>query len=505
MYYGFKNYKEQSGKDYYDNNNNNEISIDNLKILKTEIKSSDFIENKNCGNDFEQSISLKSCIFLPVNSINDKEIYTKEYRHFYALKIIITKIKEAYKTKYLLNEGKYKIIPFSNNYFKIIIEGYQDYYISYNDEGIFIKNNDKFLRLKDYKNYSTYQKQSQNSKTDIYQGTFNLYTIDRIKSNYEVSLFSTSCEIDGLFDVLEDIKISDFGVNELYSNYDDNKIIKKDSLIVYEIKSGNKERKLLEQMLYKSHFINQYIKFIYNKPIYYIGFYRTKGITESEFKEYKVEENKIVNDINKVKLNDIKEQKINSIDNKIKTYNDKFKDDIKNINNSNISKTNENNETNETNENNDKKDKKENRIEIEEANIYEEETNFKSDLEKNSNDNQIIEIDSPNYYLYDKLNNLPLKITIFQLKDTIFGEYLKYEKEDLNLLRNLNKRMNNVETELGSIKMRLSNVENEVKKIEGIEAKVKTIEEKVAKIDDIEFNLKTLMSHFNLEYKKGPQ
>ena len=64
--------------------------------------------------------------------------------------------------------------------------------------------------------------------------------------------------------------------------------------------------------------------------------------------------------------------------------------------------------------------------------------------------------------------------------------------------------MNNVETELGSIKMRLSNVENEVKKIEGIEAKVKTIEEKVAKIDDIEFNLKTLMSHFNLEYKKSP-
>jgi len=43
--------------------------------------------------------------------------------------------------------------------------------------------------------------------------------------------FSTSCEIDGLFDVLEDIKISDFGVKELYSNYESN-IIKKDSLIV---------------------------------------------------------------------------------------------------------------------------------------------------------------------------------------------------------------------------------------------------------------------------------
>ena len=51
-----------------------------------------------------------------------------------------------------------------------------------------------------------------------------------------------------------------------------------------------------------------------------------------------------------------------------------------------------------------------------EENIFEEETNFKSDLEKNSNDNQIIgieklklKINSPNYYLYDKLNDLPFK------------------------------------------------------------------------------------------------
>ena len=39
--------------DYIDNNDNNEISIDNLKILKTDMKNSDFVENKNYGNDFE--------------------------------------------------------------------------------------------------------------------------------------------------------------------------------------------------------------------------------------------------------------------------------------------------------------------------------------------------------------------------------------------------------------------------------------------------------------------
>ena len=97
------------------------------------------------------------------------------------------------------------------------------------------------------------------------------------------------------------------------------------------------------------------------------------------------------------------------------------------------------------------------------------------------------------------MNDLPLKITIFELKDTIFGEYLKYEKEDLNLLMNLNKRMNNVEKELGSINMRLNKVEKKIERIEG----------KVDRIDNIESNLKILMSHFNLEYKedisKNPQ
>ena len=77
MYYEFKNYKDQSGNDYIDNNDNNEISIDNLKILKTDMKSSDFVENKNYCNDFEQSISLKSNIFLPVVQLMIKKFIQK--------------------------------------------------------------------------------------------------------------------------------------------------------------------------------------------------------------------------------------------------------------------------------------------------------------------------------------------------------------------------------------------------------------------------------------------
>ena len=63
--------------------------------------------------------------------------FTQRNIGVFILKIIITKRKEAYETTYLLDEGKYKIIPFSNNYFKIILKRYQDYYISYNDEGIY--------------------------------------------------------------------------------------------------------------------------------------------------------------------------------------------------------------------------------------------------------------------------------------------------------------------------------------------------------------------------------
>ena len=52
--------------------------------------------------------------------------------------------------------------------------------------------------------------------------------------------------------------------------------------------------------------------------------------------------------------------------------------------------------------------------------------------------------------------------------------------------------MNNVETELRSINMRLNKVEKKIERIEG----------KVDRINNIESNLKILMSHFNLEYKE---
>ena len=53
-------------------------------------------------------------------------------------------------------------------------------------------------------------------------------------------------------------------------------MIKHDSLIIYEIKSGDQEKKLIRKMRKRCHFIYQHLKIIYIKPIYYIGFFKEK-------------------------------------------------------------------------------------------------------------------------------------------------------------------------------------------------------------------------------------
>ena len=56
------------------------------------------------------------------------------------IKILNTKSVSTKKYKsQLFEEGKFKVIPFSNNYFKIYLKNYEAYKISYNNKGITIK------------------------------------------------------------------------------------------------------------------------------------------------------------------------------------------------------------------------------------------------------------------------------------------------------------------------------------------------------------------------------
>ena len=87
------------------------------------------------------------------------------------------------------------------------------------------------------------------------------------------------------------LKLSSFGINEIYSNYSD-KIIEKNSLIVYEIKSGKKEKKLINQMMKRCFFIQKYLNNIYDKQIYYIGFFRAKKYNDKKESFEEEKENK---------------------------------------------------------------------------------------------------------------------------------------------------------------------------------------------------------------------
>ena len=83
--------------------------------------------------------------FYLLNSIKDINLYTWEYHRFYALKLIIINEYESDKIQTLLDEWKFRIIPFSNNFYSISLPGYEKYFISYNDEGIFVKANNKYI------------------------------------------------------------------------------------------------------------------------------------------------------------------------------------------------------------------------------------------------------------------------------------------------------------------------------------------------------------------------
>ena len=61
-------------------------------------------------------------------------------------------------------------------------------------------------------------------------------------SNLDLVIYLSSYEIDGLFDVEKDINLSIFQAPDIYNNKNED-LIKGDSLMVYEINSGDQEKK----------------------------------------------------------------------------------------------------------------------------------------------------------------------------------------------------------------------------------------------------------------------
>ena len=188
-------------------------------------------------------------------------------------------MKISYNIKYyvgnLLNSGNFKFIPLSRNYYEMYLKGYQKYYICIINGISIYDNNDTEYKLKYVKKHEDLHKESMTSNSDIYAGTLNLRNNKGYKSDINLLLYETEVEVDGLFDILSDIKLSKFQAEILYSNNSDN-ILENNSLLVYEIKSGDKKEELVEQMNTRCLFIHEFLKSIYNLPIYYIGFYKKK-------------------------------------------------------------------------------------------------------------------------------------------------------------------------------------------------------------------------------------
>ena len=350
--------KENFNKKYknYINNSNN-IS-DNLTITSTNYRCSNFIENFNYGVEFEHSISTKSCLNLNIHSINNNHIYTKGYRKFYGLKLVVIKNQKYYLIPKCLDKSKFKVIPFSNKYFRLKYLNCIPLFISYNAEGVFVVKEDfKNYFYYDNKNYYDYHTKTKTSKNDVYEGYIHLK--DNNSNIIEIFIYSSSCKVNGLFEVESDFDIKKFQINKTYSN-NNTSIINKNHIMIYEIKSGDQEEELINQIYEKGFFIYKYIQSISNKSVVFIGFFRRKSNYSSD--------------------DDTKENQGNGEKNMIKNTH--------NIN-------------------------------------------------------------------YKLLDNFPFIIYTFEIQDSIFGEKLKYEKEELNVMNNVNERINNLEGRVNYIDLKI--------------------------------------------------
>lgn len=484
---------------YFGELNKKDNYIDDLYVTLTKKKCIyDFIENKDFGHEFENIICNKSCIHLNIQSINEKKIYTKEYKYFYGLKLLLINEKAANKKDYIINlldAGKYKVIPFSNNYSKLKF-GKTEYNISYNGTGVFLV--DRHYEGKFLKKIYEHKKLLEESKTsysDTYEGTFKFSTKEGLHLN--LIIYSSKCEIDGLFEVLGDINISEFKAKLLYSNYTDGSI-KSNSLLIYETKSGNKKIKLKNQILKRCNFIYNYLKLILDKPIYYFGFYKVDE--ESQNYKYEFDKGQNPKDNNseksdeklqpnnnsekevKLKENDNLENKVEqSQDNCSEKNKENIKETIFDKNEDQKDKNYINEESTSSKEKEDYQNSEQNRSTINKSNNF---SKVEENEENNKKNNYLLnKTEIINEYWEDlkitdesKLNSLldalPAKIKIFELSDSIFGEKLKYNKEELNLLGNIRDDVkiikidvNNLKKDVSDIKVDMNNTKKDVSDI----------------------------------------
>ena len=456
---------------------------DKIRIEKQHIKNFPNEQNNNFGTEYENSIITKSCVNLKIKSINDKSIFSKQYRHFAGLKILLifSKQKDYERIEYikdLLDKGKYRVIPASSYSYTISLYR-KKINISFDGKKLKVENLDgKYITQKNHTAPFKAKIESKTSQKDLYLGTF--YFFNDFERQLELIIFSSEVEVDGFFEIFGDIQLNSFGADYIYSNIEEN-CMRANSLLLYEIKSGDQLKKLKEQISERCHFICNYLKVFYDRPIYYIGFYKDKKMKEIEINSdnglslngNNIEETK---EINKKDNNGTNNQSNSSEEN---TKADEKNNDIHEEETPKTTKDENNNAKNKTGGENEIKN------EINKINIYPNQT------KDNSTDTDMN---------FSSLKDLPARIAIFKLEDKIFGEKLIYEKEELNLLGTLRDDSNIMKNDIEKIKETVNNMNN---KIDIIDKKVddnKIIMNK--RMDSFEALLKAMAEKLGIDSDK---
>ena len=523
--YRNNNYNINYNQIIYRNNFNDEYSFNNWKIIKTNKDNNGPQENDKYRYEFDDSIAIKSLYHLKIHSINDRNVYTKEYRKLFGLKLVIIEGQNYSKIAEYLDSGKFIVIPYSNKYYELKYQIYHKLFITADSDYFDIEKDPQCFYMNNF--CSGNHKSSESAAHDEFVGCVNFK--DRYQSGTKIFIYRSSCEIDGLFYVEKKIDLSEFKLKKIFSNFNE-QYINKDSLLVYEIKSGDQENKLLEQMKRRGNFIYRYLNSIYSKNVYYLGFYRknyennnennlsenngnseenkekvqngTKNIIPMNGKEKGAkgeEQNKKQEKEEKDEqnLNEIKEEEKKEEEKKeqLKEIKEEEKKDEKS---DEIKKDKKEGDCNEKDKENGELNKEQNKIRKEKngfnkKNIFRSENNSECELNTSHTSFQ----NNNNNIKYNSFFSFPYKALIFEINSTAFGEDLKYEKEEYNLLYNMKNDIKDLKTDVSGLKNGVNNINTDVS---GLKSGMNEMNTKFDnKFNNLDEALKKIMKKFQIE------
>ena len=503
--YRNNNYNINYNQIKYRNNFNDDYSFNNWKIIKTNKDNNRPQENDKYRYEFEDSIAIKSLYHLKIHSINDRNVYTKEYRKLFGLKLVIIEDQNYSKIAEYLDSGKFIVIPYSNKYYELKYHIYHKLFITADSDYFDIEKDPQCFYMNNF--CSGNHKSSETAAHDEFVGCVNFK--DRYQSGTKIFIYRSSCEIDGLFYVEKKIDLSEFKLKKIFSNFNE-QYINKDSLLVYEIKSGDQENKLLEQMKRRGNFIYRYLNSIYSKNVYYLGFYRKnyennnennlsenngnseenkekvqngtkniipvngkeKGVKGEEQNKKQEKDEKDEQNLNEIKEEEKKDEKRDEIkeEEKKEEFEEIKEEEKKDEKRDEIKKDKNEGDCNEKDKENGELNKEQNKKGKEKygfnkKNIFRSENNSQCELNTSHTSFQ----NNNNNRKYNSFFSFPYKALIFEINSTAFGEDLKYEKEEYNLLYVMKNDIKDLKTDVSGLKSEMNtkfdNVNEALKKI----------------------------------------